>query len=157
MTHRVPKSIARKALTGIKHRTRGFTLIEVMITVAIIGVLAAIAYPSYADYVRRGKRAVAQSALMDLASREQTYILDRRTYTNATGTLGFVVPSEIASDYTFTFPTGCARCYDAVATPLFFTIQATPSAALAAKGELTLTLDDTGVRTPANTRGYWGK
>jgi type IV pilus assembly protein PilE len=144
-------------MTAAQHRKRGFTLIEVMITVVIVGVLAMLAYPSYVDYVRRGKRAVAQSALMDLASREQTYVLDRRTYTDATGTIGFVVPSEIANDYTFTFPTGCARCYDAVARPLFFTVQATPSTALAAKGELTLTLDDTGVKTPANTRGYWGK
>jgi type IV pilus assembly protein PilE len=144
-------------MTAVQHRKKGFTLIEVMVTVAIVAVLAAVAYPSYLDYIRRGKRATAQAALMDLASREQTYVLDRRTYTNVQANLNFVVPTEIASDYTFTFPTGCARCFDAAATPLVFTVQATPSAALAAKGELTLTLDDTGTRTPANTRGYWGK
>lgn len=127
---------------------RGFTLIEAMITVAVIGILAAIAYPSYADYVRRGKRATAQAALMELASKEQTYLLDRRAYSATFSDLAFTVPTEIASDYTFTVAV--------TATPSF-TARATPSAALAAKGEQTLTITDTGVKTPANTSGYWGK
>ena len=139
------------------YRNHGFTLVEMMITVAIIGILAAIAYPSYANHIRKAKRATAQAALMDLASKEQTYLLDRRDYTNSIANLGFAVPTEIASDYTFTFPAGCARCYSAGATPPMYIVQATPSAALAAKGEQTLTIDDTGAKTPAGVSGYWGK
>ena len=126
----------------------GFTLIEAMITVAVIGILAAVAYPSYQDYVRKGKRATAQAALMELASKEQSYLLDRRVYSAVLADVAFVTPTQIANDYTFTVAVG--------ATPNF-TATATPSAALAAKGELTLSVTDTGVKTPANTVGYWGK
>ena len=55
---------------------RGFTLIEVMITVAVIAVLSALAYPAYTDYIRRGKRATAQAVLLELAGKQQTYLLE---------------------------------------------------------------------------------
>lgn len=45
-------------------RQRGFTLIEIMIVVAIVGILSAIAYPSYAEYIRRGHRAEARAGLL---------------------------------------------------------------------------------------------
>ncbi len=58
----------------------GFTVIEVMIVVAIVAILAAIALPNYADYVRRGKIIEATSALSDLRTRYEQYFLDNRTY-----------------------------------------------------------------------------
>jgi len=61
-------------------RMSGFTLIELMITVAIIAILTAIAYPSYVDHVRRATRSQGQQYLMDLAQRQEQVFLDQRAY-----------------------------------------------------------------------------
>jgi prepilin-type N-terminal cleavage/methylation domain-containing protein len=66
---------------------RGFTLIELMITVAIVAILAAIAYPSYTQYVIRGHRAAAQAEMMDIANRQQQFFLANRSYAADLATL----------------------------------------------------------------------
>jgi type IV pilus assembly protein PilE len=68
---------------------RGFTLIELMITVAIVAILAAVALPSYQSYVMRSKRADAKNALLDLASREERYFSIYNQYTNNPVLLGY--------------------------------------------------------------------
>ena len=67
----------------------GFTLVELMVVVAIIGILAGIAYPSYMDYVRKGNRAKAQGFLMDVAQRQQSYLIVHREYAQSLTQLGF--------------------------------------------------------------------
>lgn len=64
-------------------KMRGFTLIELMITVAIIAILSAVAYPSYTDYVRRGKITDAINALSDMRVKMEQYFQDNRTYIGA--------------------------------------------------------------------------
>lgn len=60
--------------------TAGFTLIEVMIVVAIIGLLAAIAYPSYAEHIRKGRRAEGRTALLALLQQQERYMTQRNCY-----------------------------------------------------------------------------
>jgi type IV pilus assembly protein PilE len=61
----------------------GFTLIEAMITVAVVAILAAIALPGYADYLQRGKLVEAMVGLSDMRVRLEQYFLDARAYPNA--------------------------------------------------------------------------
>jgi type IV pilus assembly protein PilE len=61
-------------------RQAGFTLIELMITVAIVGILAAIAFPSYQDSVRKGKRAEGRTALLDFLQQQERYLSQTGAY-----------------------------------------------------------------------------
>ena len=63
-----------------KNKSMGFTLIELMITVAIIGVLGAIAYPSYQDSVRKSRRAEGRSAMMEVLQQQERYMTQNNTY-----------------------------------------------------------------------------
>lgn len=62
------------------HRQKGFTLIELMITVVIIGILAAIAYPSYQEFVKRGNRTEGQAFLSEVAARQERYFAQNNEY-----------------------------------------------------------------------------
>jgi type IV pilus assembly protein PilE len=79
-----------------RHATKGFTLIEVMIVVAIIGILAAIAYPSYREYVIRGRLVDATNGLSEMRARMERHFQDNRSYM----TVGaFQTPCAVAQTY----------------------------------------------------------
>lgn len=66
----------------------GFTLIEVMIVVAIIGILAAIAYPSYDEYVKRGNRTEGQALLSEAAARQERFFAQNNRYVTTAADIG---------------------------------------------------------------------
>ncbi len=70
-------------------KTLGFTLIELMIVVAIVAILAAIAYPSYRDSIRKSRRVDAKSALTDIAQKQEAFYARNGSYTDDMKDLGF--------------------------------------------------------------------
>lgn len=100
---------------------RGVTLIELMVTVVIIGILAAIAYPSYVQYTVKSKRAAAESFIMGVANKQEQYMLNARQYATTLALLGMAVPEDVAANYTITQP------IPVTATPPGYTITAVPT------------------------------
>ncbi|MEJ8826632.1 type IV pilin protein [Variovorax humicola] len=80
-------------------RARGFSLIELMIAVAIIAILAAVAYPSYTRYIVRSNRAAAQGYMLEVSGLQQRYLLDARAYAVQLSDLPTTVPATVASNY----------------------------------------------------------
>ena len=99
-----------------RRRARGFTLIELMIVVAIAAILAAVALPMYRTYVQRGRIIDATSKLSDFRVRMEQYYMDNRTYDNA-GNCGVADPTD-TSDAAFKITCGgsSATAYNVKAT-----------------------------------------
>jgi type IV pilus assembly protein PilE len=126
-------------------RLRGFTLIELMIAIVIVAILATIAIPAYQAQLVKGRRSAAESTLLDIAQREQQYLLDQRSYAATVAALSTTIPVSVTPYYTITIvPT--------VGPPPAFTATATPIPGTAQAGDVTLTIDNTGAKTPA---GMW--
>ncbi len=122
-----------------------------MIAVAIVGILAAIAYPSYQDHLRKGRRAAAQSFLIDVAARQQQYLIDARSYAagaGAIGSLNLALPVDVSRFYTVTI--GPA----APTLPPSYTITATPITGSVQIPDGALSLDHQGSKTRNGQAGW---
>lgn len=129
----------------ISHKlSSGFTLIELMITVAVVGILAAIAYPSYIDQMRKSRRAEAQALLMSIAALQQQFLLDTRTYASDLAALNYTTPTTVARFYTV------AVSPAAVPPPVVptFTLTAVPTGGQALDTCATLSVSANGAKTP---------
>src|SRR6266704_1318683 len=85
----------------------GFTLIEVMIVVAVVAILTTVALPSYSNYLARVNRSAAEQFMLDVANRQEQFLLDQHAYaaftctTTCTGSLGVRPETSVAGHYTF--------------------------------------------------------
>lgn len=109
-----------------KHEQRGFTLIELMITVAIVGILAAIVTPSYFNYVVKSNRAAAEGYITSVASKQQQFFLDARQYfcttasANCSQVMAITPPTEVSNNYSISVTADNSTTppsYEVIATP----------------------------------------
>jgi type IV pilus assembly protein PilE len=145
-----------KSGTGNGHRSTrtllGFTLIELMIAVAIVAILAAIAIPAYTRYTLRANRTVAKTALANIATQQEQYYIDYRTYVPLTS-LGYAAATVGIDKGGNTVATG-AGIYDVTVSAnsaTGFTVQAVgKNQQTKDTGCVTLTLNNLGIKAPAN-------
>jgi type IV pilus assembly protein PilE len=126
-------------------KNKGFTLIELMIVVAIIGILAAIAYPSYMDSVRKSNRSDGKAILSDTAQRLERCYTTFSAYNHESCSVADELGAEITSSegyYTVEATTLTATTYELTAT-------AAKAPQTADTGCDELTLNNVGVRGPA--------
>lgn len=128
----------------VEKKYSGFTLIELMIVIAILGILASVAYPSYLDHIRRTNRAEAKSILLEMAQLLERNFSEANRYDLNSAGNAFVLsttqsPKTGTAKYTIQFAT-------ATPTQNTYTLEAVPVGVMAGDACATLTLTHTGVR-----------
>jgi len=129
---------------------RGVTLMELMIVVVIIGILTAIAYPSYRQYVAKAKRNEAKSCLLQVATMQERHYLQNATYTTDMTKLGFPVGTNFLTD------SSSYVCAVTAATPAAFAATATYQNADAEAGKCaTFSINGVGTKTSTPFDDCW--
>ena len=115
---------SRKQATTAAHarpnrisRISGFTLIELMVVLLIVGILGAVAVPAYRQHVIRAQRTEAKTALLRLAANQERHYLQNNTYTDDLAALGFGAGVSENGVYTLSVPIADSVSYQAIAVP----------------------------------------
>ena len=136
---------------------RGFSLLELMIVVVIVGVLAGVAIPSYQQYNKKANRSVAQQIMLNIVQREEQYLLDARAYTTVLNNTGL----NIVQDRWTCSAASCVNTWYTVSvavtagTPPTYTVTGVPIAGTYQVSDGTLTLTSTGLRSRSAGDGKW--
>lgn len=136
--------------SAIDRKSKGFTIIELMVVIAIMCVGFAIALPAINQYMVKNKRVGAKAVLLEIVSQEERYAAVNRAYVAADSTaavesgLGLTIPGEVKSVYDFTIT------LDSVGAGISNTFVATavPVAGSSQEGDGTLRINKFGLRTP---------
>jgi len=120
--------------------SHGFTLIELMIVVVIVGVLTLVAYPAYQDSTRKANRAEAKAYLLHAVQRQQLYFNDTRTYADSAAALNSTIPERVADNYAVTFEITTSD------PPPTFTITAAPIDGTPQEVDGDLTINSSGTK-----------
>ena len=121
----------------------GFTLIELMMVIAIVAILLAVVLPGYQNQVIRGHRSAAKAQMLDIANRQQQFLLANRAYADKT-TLeanGYSLPPDVAAKYSYAITLGAG-------TVPTYSMTFSAIGSQAKDGNLTITSE--GVKTPAD-------
>jgi type IV pilus assembly protein PilE len=147
-------------LQPFRFRSRGFSLIELMVTLAVMALLATIATNSYRRYTLRATRTEARLALLAIQVAQEKFFLQNNTYAQDIATVTAAPPAGLGigaingsgatggGNYTVSF---------AAATPTTYTLQAvaTGNQTKDTAACLTFTINEQGQRTPADSTGCW--
>ncbi len=142
----------RSRWPAMYRQMRGITLLELMIVVVIIGIMAAIAYPNYRQFVARAKRTEAKAALLKIAANQERFYLQNNSYTLDMTQLGFPVAAAFITDsdsYSISVTAADASNFTAVATYQRVDAEAGKC--------LTFQLDGRGIRTSAPLADCWSR
>ena len=143
---------ARVRVATMYRTLRGVTFIEIMIVVVLIGIMTAIAYPNYRQFVARAKRTEARAALLKIATNQERFYLQNNSYTTDMMQLGFPVGAAFISDsdsYSISVTAADANNFTAVATYQRLDDEADKC--------LTFQIDGRGVRTSAPHADCWSR
>jgi type IV pilus assembly protein PilE len=139
---------SRQGACGSRQRVRGFTLIELMITLVIVSILGAVAYPSYIQYIVRASRQAAQSELVGMANLQEKIYLNSNAYAasvtadyNGTSAGGLGKTSGLSEDGKYGYTVTSVTPFQS------YTITATPVAGGAQANDGNLTISSTGAKT----------
>lgn len=139
----------------MKSEQRGMTIVELLVVMTIVGILAAVAFPAYEGQQRKGTRAAAQAAMVNIANKQAQILLDARNYAlgaTALATLNVTLPVDVTAFYTVTVEDKDGATVGT--NPPTFTIKATPVAGTRQVADGILTLSHTGAKTRDGKTGW---